>query len=140
MDESDPSCSPKDEQSLKHGDSSMTRIEDTELEQLLEDGSAPTEELARAARATSSERAVTTGVSTRLYISHFLSTWNSRVFEFGAVLFIAELFPGTLLAVSVYAVVRSASAIVLAPKVGRFVDAHDRLMVVRRSIGWSSSI
>lgn len=76
-----------------------------------------------------------TGVNTRLYISHFLSTWNSRVFEFGGVLFIAKAFPGTLLPVSFYAVVRSASAIILSPMVGRYIDLNDRLEVVRISIG-----
>lgn len=75
-----------------------------------------------------------TGVNTRLYISHFLSTWNSRVFEFGGVLFIAKAFPGTLLPVSLYAVVRSASAIILSPMVGRYIDLNDRLEVVRISI------
>jgi Ferroportin1 (FPN1) len=139
MDALNPSSSPKDELSLEHGSSSMNRNEDGELEPLLEDGRAPTEELARVASGTSSssDSAVLTGVGMRLYISHFLSTWNSRVFEFGAVLFIAEIFPGTLLAVSIYAVVRSASAIVLAPQVGRYIDANDRLKVVRSSIGLS---
>jgi Ferroportin1 (FPN1) len=139
MDALNPSSSPKDDPLLKHSSSSMNRIEDGELEPLLEHGSAPPEELARVTSGTSSssDSAVLTGVGTRLYISHFLSTWNSRVFEFGAVLFIAEIFPGTLLAVSVYAVVRSASAIVLAPQVGMYIDANDRLKVVRSSIGLS---
>jgi Ferroportin1 (FPN1) len=135
----DPSCSsPKDDRLLKPGNSSMNRVDDAELEQLLDGGSAPTGELARSVTGTSSHSAVTPGVSRRLYISHFLSTWNSRVFEFGAVLFIAEIFPSTLLPVSVYAVVRSASAIVLAPRVGRYIDVNDRLKVVRSSIGQSN--
>lgn len=70
----------------------------------------------------------------RLYVSHFLSTWNSRTFEFGAVLFLARIFPGTLLPPSVYALVRAASAICFAPLVGRWVDRGDRLNVVRFSI------
>jgi hypothetical protein len=70
-----------------------------------------------------------------LYLSHFLSTWNSRFFEFGAILFLAGIFPGTLLPASVYALVRTASAIVLAPLIGRFIDNGDRLKVVRTSIG-----
>ena len=74
------------------------------------------------------------GVKRRLYISHFLSTWNSRVFEFGAVLFLARIFPGTLLPSSVYALVRAASAICFAPLVGRCVDRLDRLRTVRLSI------
>ena len=74
------------------------------------------------------------GIKRRLYISHFLSTWNSRVFEFGAVLFLARIFPGTLLPSSVYALVRAASAICFAPLVGRCVDRFDRLRTVRLSI------
>ncbi|KAF6218049.1 hypothetical protein HO133_006461 [Letharia lupina] len=73
-------------------------------------------------------------INRRLYVSHFLSTWNSRVFEFGAVLFLARIFPGTLLPSSVYALVRAASAICFAPLVGRYVDQRDRLKVVRISI------
>ncbi|KFY71732.1 hypothetical protein V498_10133, partial [Pseudogymnoascus sp. VKM F-4517 (FW-2822)] len=42
---------------------------------------------------------VPTRVTNRLYISHFLSTWNSRVFEFGAALYLASIFPGTLVSV-----------------------------------------
>ncbi|KAK0624268.1 Ferroporti-1 [Immersiella caudata] len=69
-----------------------------------------------------------------LYISHFLSTWNSRVFEFGAVLFLASIYPDTLLPMSIYALVRSASAILFARIVGRWIDEGDRLVVVRASI------
>lgn len=76
-------------------------------------------------------------IKRRLYISHFLSTWNSRVFEFACLLFIAHLWKDTLLPVSVHALVRSASAICLAPMVGRYVDRGDRLKTVRLSIGMS---
>lgn len=72
--------------------------------------------------------------SKRLYVSHFLSTWNSRGFEFGAVLFLATIYPGTLLPMSVYALVRSLAAIALSPAVGQFIDSTNRLKVVRVSI------
>ncbi|ENH63376.1 Solute carrier family 40 member 1 [Fusarium oxysporum f. sp. cubense race 1] len=49
----------------------------------------------------------------RLYISHTLSTWNSRVFEFG---------------------MRGASAITLSSWVGSYIDRKDRLNTVRLSI------
>lgn len=74
-------------------------------------------------------------VSGRLYVSHFLSTCNSRVFEFGAVLYLATIFPGTLLPMSVYAVARGLSAVFLSSLVGSYVDNADRLRVVRTSIG-----
>ncbi|KZF24339.1 hypothetical protein L228DRAFT_245261 [Xylona heveae TC161] len=70
----------------------------------------------------------------RLYISHFLSTWNSRAFEFGAILFVAACFPGTLLPTSAYALARAASAVAFSPAVGRYIDTTDRLKVVRLSI------
>lgn len=69
-----------------------------------------------------------------LFISHFLSTWNSRLFEMGAVFFIAAIFPGTLLPMSVYALVRNGAAVMLSPAIGRWIDRSDRLRVVRISI------
>ena len=78
---------------------------------------------------------VPTAISRRLYLSHFLSTWNSRSFEFGTVLFLASIFPMTLLPLSIYALVRSASAILFAPMIGRAIDRRSRLPVVRFSIG-----
>jgi solute carrier family 40 (iron-regulated transporter), member 1 len=74
-------------------------------------------------------------VANRLYISHFLSTWNSRVFEFGAVLYLASIFPGTLLPMSVYALTRGVSAILFSPAIGQYIDIGNRLQVVRLSIG-----
>ncbi|CAK7562635.1 MAG: hypothetical protein SEPTF4163_000483 [Sporothrix epigloea] len=73
-------------------------------------------------------------LAARLYISHFLSTWNTRVFEFAAVLFLADIFPNTLLPMSVYAIVRGLAAIVFAKAVGDYIDRGDRLAVVRTSI------
>lgn len=73
-------------------------------------------------------------LTSRLYTSHFLSTWNSRLFEMGAVLFLAAIFPNTLLPMSVYALVRSGAAIVFAPAVGAWIDRGNRLKVVRVSI------
>ena len=119
---------------------SSNMASDTELQELFVGSEVP-----RADGDSSSEipsaklksSSITAGVSRRLYISHFLSTWNSRLFEFGAVLFIAKIFPGTLLPVSLYAVIRSASAILLSPTVGTYIDSNDRLKVVRFSIGKS---
>jgi iron-regulated transporter 1 len=70
-----------------------------------------------------------------LYTSHFLSTWNSRLFEFGAFLFLANIFPQTLLPASLYALCRNASAAIAAPWIGSYIDRADRLVVVRISIG-----
>lgn len=73
-------------------------------------------------------------IQTWLFCSHFLSTWNSRVFEFGAVLFLAEIYPGTLLPISVYTLIRAASAICFSPAVGGYIDQKNRLNLVRGSI------
>lgn len=70
----------------------------------------------------------------RLYTSHFLSTLNSRLFEFGATLFLASIFPDTLLPMSVYALVRSGAAILFAQPVGSWIDSGNRQTVVRVSI------
>ncbi|KAL4771882.1 Ferroporti-1 [Aspergillus nidulans var. acristatus] len=72
----------------------------------------------------------------RLYTSHFLSTWNSRMFEFGAVVFLASIFPETLLYASVYALVRSLFAVLFSSWLGSLVDRTDRLSAIRHSIIW----
>ncbi len=69
-----------------------------------------------------------------LYTSHFLSAWNSRAFEFGAFLFLATIYPQTLLPASIYALARAASAAIFSSQIGRFIDRADRLHVVRISI------
>ncbi|KAI7211035.1 putative Ferriportin iron efflux transporter [Hortaea werneckii] len=70
-----------------------------------------------------------------LYTSHFLSTWNSRVFEFGAFLFLASIYPQTLLPASVYAMTRAMFAVFLSSATGYAVDRFPRLSVIRWSIG-----
>lgn len=97
--------------------------------------SPPAEDDVAATLPAGTEVEVPLAVRKRLYVSHFLSTWNSRVFEFGAVLYLASIYPGTLLPMSVYALSRQASAIVLSPVIGRFIDKSNRLKVVRLSIG-----
>ncbi|KAJ0297702.1 hypothetical protein COL516b_010557 [Colletotrichum fioriniae] len=79
-------------------------------------------------------------IARRLYLSHFLSTWNSRMFEFGAVLYLATIFPGTLLPMSLYALARGLSALIFAPTVGQYIDNNDRLKVVRSSIVSASCV
>ena|SRR6267378_845090 len=81
------------------------------------------------------ERSVSKSTVRKLYASHFLSTWNSRVFEFGAVLYLATIYPGDLLPMSVYAFTRGLCAIIFAPAVGQYIDTGNRLQVVRVSIG-----
>ncbi|CAD0097027.1 unnamed protein product, partial [Aureobasidium vineae] len=78
-------------------------------------------------------------VRSKLYISHFLSTWNSRLFEFGAVLFISTIFPGTLFPASIYALIRSASVVVFSTLIGRLIDRSERMHLIRLSITTAAS-
>ena len=72
----------------------------------------------------------------KVYLSHFLSTWNSRMFEFAAVLFLAVITPGTLLYASIYALLRSLAAALLSARVGAYIDRANRLSAIRASIVW----
>ncbi|KAJ5636060.1 uncharacterized protein N7484_009373 [Penicillium longicatenatum] len=107
----------------------------SEASQVSSDGSVASLPILNAASPISSASEVRS-VLARLYTSHLLSTWNSRMFEFGAVLFLASIFPGTLLYASVYALVRALSAIALSSWLGALVDKSNRLVVVRQSIVW----
>lgn len=78
--------------------------------------------------------ATTRPVLRRLYVSHLLSTFNSRLFEFGAVLFLASIYPGTLAPLSAYALIRGLAAISLSGVIGHWIDHGNRLHVVRTSI------
>ncbi|KAF2864853.1 iron transporter [Massariosphaeria phaeospora] len=78
----------------------------------------------------------TQSVLWKLYLSHTLSTWNARTFEFGAVIFLATIFPGTLFFASCYALFRSAAAALLSSWLGGLVDRTHRLRIVRQSIIW----
>lgn len=104
-----------------------------------EDGSHASEPLLPtaddAAPAPNAPDAGSRSVLMRLYVSHTLSAWNSRMFEFGAVLFLASIFPDTLLYASIYALVRALSAVALSSWLGERVDSLDRLVAVRHSIG-----
>jgi len=84
-----------------------------------------------AARTTDAEHS---RICLRLYTSHTLSTWNSRLFEFGAFLFLAHIYPLTLLPASVYALARAAAAALISPWLGSYIDTADRLRAVRLSI------
>lgn len=77
---------------------------------------------------------ISCSLTVRLYISHFLSTWNSRLFEAAVVYFLAAVFSNNLLPISIYALLRNVVAIVLTAPVGAWIDRGNRLTVVRTSI------
>ena len=82
----------------------------------------------------SDEQKLRSSTTRKLYTSHFLSTWNMRLFEFGAVLFLANIYPNTLLPMSIYALVRALAAVLLSPLIGQYIDRTDRLVSIRLSI------
>lgn len=68
------------------------------------------------------------------YLSHFLFTWNDRVWEFASVILLIAAYPMTLLPSSVFGLSSTASAIVFSPTVGRWFDGTSRLKSVRMAI------
>ncbi|KAF5869945.1 putative iron-regulated transporter protein [Botrytis fragariae] len=70
-----------------------------------------------------------------LYLSHFLSTWNGRSYEFAAIIFTASAWPDTLVAASIRGIVRTLASICFSSTVGRWVDqSPDRLKTLLTTI------
>ncbi|KAK6594440.1 iron transporter [Botrytis cinerea] len=70
-----------------------------------------------------------------LYLSHFLSTWNGRSYEFAAIIFTANAWPDTLVAASIRGIVRTLASICFSSSVGRWVDnSPDRLRILLTTI------
>jgi len=68
------------------------------------------------------------------YTSHFLFTWNDRVWEFASVILLISAYPQTLLPSSVFGLTSTAAAIVFSPAVGRWFDNTPRLRSVRTAV------
>ena len=68
------------------------------------------------------------------YTSHFLFTWNDRVWEFASVILLIAAYPQTLLPSSVFGLVSTCAAIVFSPAVGQWFDYTPRLRSVRTAI------
>ena len=107
-----------------------------EYQRLSEDDSDNDDLAESAAAGLTTHKRLQRSILIRLYTSHFLSYWNSRAFEFGAVLFLAGIFPGTLLYASIYALGRSLAGTLLSSRVGSYVDRTNRLTAIRSSIIW----
>lgn len=67
----------------------------------------------------------------KLYVSHFLTSWTDRVFEFACYLFIGDIFKTSLLLASIYGFSTTISAIIWSNWVGRMADSTSRLLFVR---------
>ncbi|KAK4557007.1 hypothetical protein LTR86_005988 [Recurvomyces mirabilis] len=114
------------EQATSHNEPSLSTIAVPTLQ--------PSETVPSHIAAESTASHVSSEIAWRLYLSHFLSTWNSRCFEFGSVLFFAAIYPHTLLYLSIYAICRSAAGMILATAIGKAIDSQPRLRIVRISI------
>lgn len=57
-----------------------------------------------------------------LFTSHILSMWNSRMYEFGVILFIQASFPGNLTASSINGIAETVCVLLFASALGRWVD------------------
>ncbi|OIW33868.1 hypothetical protein CONLIGDRAFT_565360, partial [Coniochaeta ligniaria NRRL 30616] len=60
----------------------------------------------------------------RLYISHFLSTWNMRSYEFTVILLFAAAYPDSLLPTSIRGVLTNGVTLLLSPAIGSWVDKN----------------
>lgn len=65
-----------------------------------------------------------------LYISHFLSMWGGRAFEFTVALSLLSLHPSSLLLTSLFGLTDSAAVFLFAPIIGAWVDNTPRLRAV----------
>ncbi|KAI9259682.1 Ferroporti-1 [Phascolomyces articulosus] len=70
----------------------------------------------------------------RIYISHFLTSWTERVFEFLAYILLAKIFHESLLLPSIYGFITTLSAVFLSSHVGHWVDKLPRLSFVRNTL------
>ncbi|KAG2216588.1 hypothetical protein INT45_004509 [Circinella minor] len=70
----------------------------------------------------------------RIYISHFLTSWTDRVFEFLAYILLAKIFHESLLLPSIYGFITTLSAVFLSSHVGYWVDQFPRLPFVRYTL------
>jgi len=81
--------------------------------------------------------ALTTFLSPSIALWRVIHCLPSKLLTYAtlAYLFLARLYPHTLLPASVYALVRAGSAALFSPWLGPYVDTAERLKVVRLSIG-----
>lgn len=67
----------------------------------------------------------------KLYISHFFRTWGDRLFEFGAALFIIDVFRTTLLESSLYGLLTTAFGLLFGDIMGKWVDRVPRIDIIK---------
>jgi len=72
------------------------------------------------------------------YMSHFLSTWSDRMWEFAIALLLINIWPDTMLLVALFGFTESIAVVLGGPVVGDWVDTHPRLEVVSPPCRFSS--
>ncbi|GAY32154.1 hypothetical protein CUMW_000870 [Citrus unshiu] len=66
--------------------------------------------------------AITSFLTTYLYVAHFLARWGARMWEFSVGLYMISVWPDSLLFAAIYGAVESASIALFGPIVGHWVD------------------
>ncbi|KAI3931735.1 hypothetical protein MKW92_043537 [Papaver armeniacum] len=67
----------------------------------------------------------------RLYAGHFLSRWGARMWGFSVGLYMINIWPDSLLLAAVYGLVEAASTALFGPIIGKLVDGHTYVQVLR---------
>ncbi|KAG9321869.1 hypothetical protein KVV02_002205 [Mortierella alpina] len=67
----------------------------------------------------------------KLYISHFLTSWVDRSFEFASYLLIAKVFTTSLLQSSLYGLITTLAALLLSNRIGNWINILSRLHTYR---------
>lgn len=69
-----------------------------------------------------------------LYVSHFLSAWGDRMWQFAIPILFMEIFVDTLLPSATFSLVMYTACIFTIPSVGRYLDRTNRWTVMKYSI------
>ncbi|KDO30229.1 hypothetical protein SPRG_19785 [Saprolegnia parasitica CBS 223.65] len=69
-----------------------------------------------------------------LYVGRFFSAWGDRMWQFATPLLFMEIYKDTLLPSALFSLVVYVVGLVALPRIGRWLDATNRLSVLARSI------
>ncbi|KAF2727212.1 hypothetical protein EJ04DRAFT_547345 [Polyplosphaeria fusca] len=70
-------------------------------------------------------------IKTYLYLEQFISDWHMWYADYSLVVFLADQFPGTLVYVSVYTLLKALAAVLLSSWAGTIMDRMDRLFALK---------
>lgn len=69
-----------------------------------------------------------------LYLSHFLSAWGERAWEFGAALLLISAFSGSLRLPAIFGFALSAATVLFGGAIGDWVDRTNRLLAIKAAV------